>query len=164
MVDVVLNNMAAPNSTSFNNSLYKPFDQDRQPFHPQCWIEDWNNQTEVEQCWLGDDSLPLPDLDTEDAVVIDQLHSFVQDLVKTYGVDGLKLNSLKHVTKDFWSGVRTAAGTFTLGEVRFEKTLELELILTLVTKVMTDSTAYLDPYTGTPLDPRFSALSNLIHT
>jgi len=89
-------------------------------FHPKCFIlpADYNNnQTAVEQCWLGDDNLPLVDLDTENPEIVKTMQNWIKDLVTTYGVDGLRIDTLKHVGKDFWPAFASAAGVYTLGEV-----------------------------------------------
>ena len=70
--DAVFNHMAAPDS----NSTFTGFPQlsnDSSSFHNRCFgAEDPNqiDQTIVEQCWLGDFQVPLPDLDMEDSTVL----------------------------------------------------------------------------------------------
>ncbi|KAF7338941.1 Glycoside hydrolase family 13 protein [Mycena venus] len=64
-------------------------------FHPQCFIKDYANQTEVEQCWLGDEDLPLPDVDTEDAKVVNTLYTWIEDMVKEYDVDGVRIDTVE---------------------------------------------------------------------
>jgi alpha-amylase len=49
--------------------LSRPFNHPRY-FHPECLITDYNNQTDVEQCWLGDDKLALADVDTENPRIV----------------------------------------------------------------------------------------------
>ena len=103
MVDVVINHMAAtavPPNLSFNSLT--PFDNSSS-YHPFCFISDYNNQTDVEQCWLGDTNLDLPDIDTEDQNIVDYMYSWVQNLVKDNGVDGVRIDTVKHIRKDFWS-------------------------------------------------------------
>jgi alpha-amylase len=75
------------------------------------------NQTEVEQCWLGDKVLPLADLNTEDPSIVKVINSWISDFVKKYKVDGLRLDTAKHIRKDFWPSFTQSAAIFTIGEV-----------------------------------------------
>lgn len=75
------------------------------------------NQTEVEQCWLGDNILPLADLNTEDPSIVQALNSWISELVKKYDMDGLRLDTAKHIRKDFWPSFTQSAAIFTIGEV-----------------------------------------------
>jgi len=108
MVDVVANHMgigAYSDFTPFNNERY---------FHPYCVISDFNNQDNVEDCRIAGD---LPDIRTEDAGIRRTLNSWVASLVSTYGFDGLRIDTVKHVEKDFWPGFVAASGVFAMGEV-----------------------------------------------
>jgi len=117
MIDVVVNHMAAtalpPN---LNYSIYEPFSA-AADFHSFCFITDYSNQTNVEQCWLGDTSVPLPDIDTENETVQSTLYTWIKSLVGEYGADGLRIDTVKHIRKDFWPGFAQSSGTFTIGEV-----------------------------------------------
>jgi alpha-amylase len=131
MFDVVVNHMAAPDS-DFNFTDFHPF-SDASFFHERCFVAeslDPSNQTAVEQCWLGDSKSPLPDLNTENSTVVGELSDWVRKLVQDYRVDGLRIDTVKHIRKDFWPGFSQAAGVFTLGEV------------------LTDDVNYAAPYTG----------------
>ena len=59
----------------------------------------------------------LPDVDTENPFVIEVYNKWIQSLVSVFGVDGLRIDTVKHVRKSFWPGFRSAAGVFSLGEV-----------------------------------------------
>lgn len=115
MVDVVVNHMAA-DAVPPNYSALQPFDEVND-FHPFCFISDYNNQTDVEQCWLGDNNVPLPDLDTEDDTIVSTMNNWIKGLVSNYSVDGLRIDTVKHIRKDFWPDFASSAGVFTLGEV-----------------------------------------------
>ncbi|KDN37894.1 hypothetical protein RSAG8_09868, partial [Rhizoctonia solani AG-8 WAC10335] len=53
MVDVVVNHFAATSTPpSLTYGGYSPFNAETD-YHPFCFINDFNNQTQVEQCWLG---------------------------------------------------------------------------------------------------------------
>ncbi|KAF7311634.1 Not1-domain-containing protein [Mycena kentingensis (nom. inval.)] len=95
MVDVVV-----------NNSFY----------HPYCKI-DWSNLTSQQLCWMGDTTIPLPDLDTENPQVVSRYCQWIADLVKTYSIDGLRVDAAKHIRKDFWPQFAKCAGVFCMGEV-----------------------------------------------
>lgn len=114
MVDVVVNHFGSPYVVDY--SIYTPFN-DGSYFHQEAFITDYNNQTMVEQGWLGDGNVPLPDVDTENEVVVNTFYSWISDLVQTYQIDGLRIDTVKHVRKDFWPGFVNAASVFALGEV-----------------------------------------------
>ncbi|KAJ3723796.1 glycoside hydrolase family 13 protein [Lentinula raphanica] len=121
MVDIVVNHLVAvPTSNtwpqSFDYSLLQPFGGSN-CFHPECFISDYNNQTNVEQCWLGYSGLPLLDLDTENATTVNTMYSWIKDLVSDYSIDGLRVDTVKHVRKDFWPEFAANAGVYTVGEV-----------------------------------------------
>lgn len=62
-------------------------------------------------------TVSLPDLNTEDPFVVKTYNDWIKSLVSVFGVDGLRIDTVKHVEKPFWSGFRSAAGVFSLGEV-----------------------------------------------
>jgi alpha-amylase len=119
MFDVVVNHMALPDPNVNFTNFSPPF-SDASSFHNHCFVDespDSKNQTSVEQCWLGDATLPLPDLNTENPTVVSKLLDWVHKLVQDYAVDGLRIDTVKHIRKDFWPDFSKAAGVFTLGEV-----------------------------------------------
>ena len=111
-VQLAMNNPAAPQNIT---SVY-PYTS-VSDFHPVCWITDDGNQTEVEQCWLGNESMPWADVDTENTEVIGKLNNWITDVIGDFGVDGLRLSTVKFVSKDFWDTFANQAEVFTLGEV-----------------------------------------------
>ncbi|KAJ6605370.1 alpha-amylase [Mycena vulgaris] len=125
MLDVVINHFAGvPTNTTvsdsnrftFNFSSLLPFATEAD-FHVQCFINDFHNQTEVEQCWLGDENLPLPDINTEDDAIVEKLLKWVKDTVTEFDLDGVRIDTVKHIRHDFWNNFTANAGVFTLGEV-----------------------------------------------
>ncbi|KAG0703434.1 glycoside hydrolase family 13 protein [Suillus ampliporus] len=127
MIDVVVNHLlttlplnvtASSFETPHNSSAtdITPF-ADMDDFHPLCFITDYNNQTEVEQCWLGDAILPYADVDTENPSVVGTLHSWIKDVVSNFSVDGLRLSTVKFVSPQFWQDFTREAEVFTIGEV-----------------------------------------------
>ncbi|TFY50619.1 hypothetical protein EVJ58_g10968, partial [Rhodofomes roseus] len=113
MVDVVVNNVMATSTTpDLSTFLF----QDESKFHPFCPI-DWNNDTSVIDCWLGDTTVTLPDVNTQDPDVVSAYQSWITDLVKEYNIDGLRIDAAKHVNLDFWPKFCGSAGVFCIGEV-----------------------------------------------
>ena len=117
MVDVVINHVAATSSSTFEtNSAYGPFSS-MDDFHPFCWITDYNNQTNVEYCWLGDTTVALPDLNTESQTVIDYWYDWIPKLISNYSIDALRIDTVKHIPPTFWPGFVDASGVYNVGEV-----------------------------------------------
>jgi alpha-amylase len=84
MVDVVVNhNVWNGDGSSVDYSQFNPFNSEDN-YHPYCLIEDYEDQTQVEECWLGDDALPLPDLKTDDQGVAAEYDSWISGLVSNY--------------------------------------------------------------------------------
>jgi len=118
MLDVVVNHMAwkgNPNLDAY--SQFSPFDSSDY-FHTPCLISqvpDANIST-LENCWLGDDVVALPDLRTESPNVASMLASWIEGLVANYSVDGLRIDSALNVEPQFFPNFLAAAGTFATGE------------------------------------------------
>ncbi|KAM7214680.1 Glycoside hydrolase superfamily [Rhypophila decipiens] len=116
MVDVVTNHMAYVGCRScVDYSIFSPFSSPSY-FHPPCGI-DYNSQSSVEVCWQGSDTVSLPDLRTEDENVRRIWNEWISNLVSTYQIDGIRIDSAKHVEASFYSGFDSAAGVFAIGEV-----------------------------------------------
>ncbi|MBA7489867.1 hypothetical protein ES702_00401 [subsurface metagenome] len=119
MLDVVANHFAwtgPPNETYWTD--YKPFNGE-QYFHPPAVIDYTDNQTSVETGWLVVDPTPvvLPDVNTTRQDVRDLYYAWIADLVANYSVDGLRVDTVKHVEQSFWPGFNKAAGIYAVGEV-----------------------------------------------
>ncbi|KIR63793.1 alpha-amylase [Cryptococcus bacillisporus CA1873] len=113
MVDVVANHVGTQDHVSFvPSSDYGPFSSSSD-FHEYC-LPDWDVQEEVEQCWLGSQT---PDLNTESPHVISTLNTWIHHLVSTFQIDALRIDTVKHVRKEFWKGFMESAGVACLGEV-----------------------------------------------
>ncbi|KAI0490164.1 alpha-amylase [Xylaria cf. heliscus] len=116
MVDVVVNHFAAntaPQSVAYNQ--FSPFNT-ASSFHPYCPV-DYSNATSAVKCWLGDTKVPLPDVKTEDAGVRSTYNAWIKNLISTYGIDGLRVDTVQNVEKDFWPGFNSAAGCHLIGEI-----------------------------------------------
>ncbi|CAG8214756.1 unnamed protein product [Penicillium olsonii] len=122
MLDTVINNMAyitngsSPAThikyadlTPFNNADY---------FHNYCKITDWNNMTNAQICQTGDNIVALPDLYTEHEDVQNMMIKWAKDAIKTYSIDGLRIDAAKHVSPGFLTSFYDGIGeTFMTGEV-----------------------------------------------
>lgn len=67
-------------------------------FHPKKSIVDYGNQEEVEDGWLSN----LPDLDQDNPKVREYLIDMSKWWIKETGIDGYRLDTVRHVPKDFW--------------------------------------------------------------
>lgn len=120
MVDVVVNHFVSKNSTP-SYSSFNPFNQ-QSDYHSECFITDYNNQTDVEQCWLGDNNLPLVDVNTEDDGIVNTYNSWIKSLVANHSIDGIRIDTVKHVRKDFWTNFSSSSGVYAIGEVLHNET------------------------------------------
>ncbi|KAJ3279475.1 hypothetical protein HK104_001433 [Borealophlyctis nickersoniae] len=117
MADVVANHMgpvAGNNVASFPPPFNKP-----EYFHSSWKPINYNDPLSVENDNIEDLRLHmlLPDLNTENSGAITELNKWVKWLVSTYGFDGIRIDTVKHVRRDFWPGYVSSAGVFAIGEV-----------------------------------------------
>lgn len=116
MVDVVANHFAFDgSSTTIDYEKYRPFNSSEY-FHPFCQISNYDDQENVEECWLGDSKVELTDLNTTRPDVQALYNSWISDLVSKYNIDGLRIDTVKHVQKSFWKPFNDAAGVYCVGE------------------------------------------------
>jgi hypothetical protein len=59
----------------------------------------------------------MPDLNTESPHVVRSLHAWIRTLVKTYQIDAIRIDTVKHVRKDFWPDFVREAGVAAIGEI-----------------------------------------------
>ncbi|KAF8243736.1 alpha-amylase [Wilcoxina mikolae CBS 423.85] len=118
MVDVVPNHFghAGPVAGIEYGDFGAPFNS-KDAFHDHCWITDYDDQTMVENCWLGDERVALADVDTSLPWVQVEMNRWVKELVETYQIDGIRIDTAKHMGKPFLSSFASAAGVYSLGEV-----------------------------------------------
>lgn len=107
MVDVVANHVA-PVGNDFSK-IY-PLNQSYH-YHANCDIN-WNNQNSVENCRLSG----LPDLDQNNSYVRSYLKDWVKNLVEMYNFDGIRIDTVPEVPKDFWKEYGAHSGVFQMGE------------------------------------------------
>jgi len=108
MVDVVANHVG-PIGTDYSK-IY-PLNKEEH-YHTVCQINDWNDQAQVEYCRLAD----LPDLDQDEPYVRSYLKNWVKNLVEQYNFDGIRIDTIPEVGKDFWQEYGQSAGVFQMGE------------------------------------------------
>lgn len=108
MVDVVANHMGPG---AITNNRPEPLNQ-ASSYHADCAIN-YSNQTSIEVCEIAD----LPDLFTTKSEIRTLLNTWVSWLVKGYKFDGVRIDTVKHVEKDFWPGFSSATGVYNIGEV-----------------------------------------------
>lgn len=124
-------------------------------------------QTSIRKCRVvlffdeGDrKSDPYEENHRENPKVVNMINGFIHWLVQEFSVDGLRVDTVKHVRKSFWPGFEAAAGVFCTGEVlhggervwSFYRYVTLFELLTLAwcEKQNTDP-AYTLPYQGSAL-------------
>lgn len=111
MVDVVANHVG-PVGTNLNNvGIVNPFNS-RDHYHNYCSIN-WNDPYSVEHCWLAD----LPDLNQDNSWVHDKLVSWINWLVSSYSIDGIRIDTCPEVSKNFWGDFARSAGVYSICEV-----------------------------------------------
>lgn len=59
----------------------------------------------------------LPDLDQSNSFVRSTLKQWVHDTVQKYSIDGIRIDTIPEVHKDFWSEYIQSAGVYSVGEV-----------------------------------------------
>eukprot|EP00286_Rhodomonas_abbreviata_P021325 CAMPEP_0181310466 /NCGR_PEP_ID=MMETSP1101-20121128/12600_1 /TAXON_ID=46948 /ORGANISM="Rhodomonas abbreviata, Strain Caron Lab Isolate" /LENGTH=489 /DNA_ID=CAMNT_0023417095 /DNA_START=133 /DNA_END=1599 /DNA_ORIENTATION=+ len=118
MVDVVANHVGpqSPGAATNDFSSYMPFNSPDH-FHSFCEISqnDWDtmNQYDIEHCRLAN----LPDLNQDNDFVRTTLKKWIQNLVEEFGFDGIRIDTVAEVDKQFWAEFAEAAGVFATGEV-----------------------------------------------
>lgn len=104
------------NHTGPNSAMYKEKGSDW--FHPNKGISNWNDQNQLENNWLYD----LPDLNQENPEVKKFLIDNALWWIDQTGIDGMRLDTVRHVPKPFWNEFANAIKTkypdfYLLGEV-----------------------------------------------
>ncbi|KAH3759580.1 acidstable alpha-amylase [Pelomyxa schiedti] len=115
MIDVVANH-AGP--VDYNYTTIYPFN-DTVYYHDcvgcdsECWIADFDDQYQMEHCRL----YGLPDLNQSIPYVRQTLVDWISYLVELTGADGIRVDTVPHIEKSFWSEFNPSAGVFQFGEV-----------------------------------------------
>ncbi|KAF1979233.1 alpha-amylase [Bimuria novae-zelandiae CBS 107.79] len=108
MVDVVANHMG---QGAISANRPEPLDQ-QSSYHSPCAI-DYSSQASVENCEIAN----LPDVNTQDSNIRSLYQTWISWLVNEYQFDGVRIDTVKHVEKDFWKPFSAAAGVYSIGEV-----------------------------------------------
>jgi alpha-amylase len=119
MVDVSPNHMGSGPEATINYQDYVPWN-DEHYFHPPNFDITYNppNQTQIEQFWIGGEyDVALPDVNTELPEVYNTLYLWIRQLVESFGIDGLRIDTAKHIRKSFWPQFCKSSGVFAIGEV-----------------------------------------------
>lgn len=117
MVDVAPNHMGSGPVSQINYRDYIPW-SDEYYFHTPDFDINYNNQTQIETFWIGGaDGIALPDVNTELPEVYTTLYLWIRQLIETYAIDGLRLDTVKHIRKTFWQGFCKASSVYAIGEV-----------------------------------------------
>lgn len=59
----------------------------------------------------------LPDLDQDNAFVRKTLLDWIRGVIQKFSFDGIRIDTVPHVKKDFWKEYAAAAGVYQVGEV-----------------------------------------------
>ena len=113
MVDVVANHVGYLPST-YGFQIITPFNK-AEYYHDYCVIQQsdfHNNQYRVQHCRLAG----LPDLNQDNTYVRSYLKNWIHNLVKKYNIDGVRIDTIPEVAREFWTEYSAAAGVFTIGE------------------------------------------------
>lgn len=73
----------AGNYTTVDYSKFNPFNS-QDDYHSYCEITNYDDQDNVEDCWLGDSNVELVDLKTESSTVSSGYNSWIKELVSNY--------------------------------------------------------------------------------
>src|SRR5215468_1300047 len=110
MLDVVANHTG--DFQPLNGFAAPPFDR-FDWYHHNGDVQNYNDQWWVE----NGDVAGLDDLNQENPATAGELKNWISWLRTQTGVDGLRVDTVKHAPKWFWRDFDAAANTFTLGEV-----------------------------------------------
>jgi len=112
MVDVVANHIGYVDKNDYSSIV--PFNETSH-YNPyiDCGTVDQNDEKAFQTCWLSG----LPDLDQNNPFVRETLMSWISDFVQTYDFDALRIDTVPHVTREFWAEFSEASGVFAIGEV-----------------------------------------------
>jgi len=113
MVDIVANHIGYVDN--FDYSAIVPFNSASHynPYVDCGTINPIEDGEAYERCWL----CGLPDLDQNNPFVRETLMSWISDLVQTYDIDGIRIDTIPHVSRNFWQEFSEASGVFAVGEV-----------------------------------------------
>jgi alpha-amylase len=109
MLDVVANHVAY---IDMDFEKVSPFNK-AEYYHDKCQINNWNDLNEVEQCRLSN----LPDLNQDNDFVRSALKDWVKWVLSEFDIDGLRIDTIPEVKREFWKEYTDAADCYAVGEV-----------------------------------------------
>lgn len=114
------------NHTGYNSPWLKD-EEKSQWYNPRTDIINWSDPTQLETGWLAG----LPDLDFSNPAVRAYMIENTLWWIKETGVDGFRLDTMRHVPHDFWNEFSTAIKAdypdfYLLGEVWTNDVKQLE--------------------------------------
>lgn len=150
MVDIVANHV----SDSYPIENIKPFNK-ASNYHPACDVvqNDWDNLVwdHLYNCKLEN----LPDLNYQDTDTKQMLLDWIKWLVQTFGIDGLRIDTVLYMPPEFWTEFTASAGVFQTGEVNdgrvdvlakfqgsVDSVLDFPMYYTLINVFQTNSSMY----------------------
>lgn len=77
---------------------------------------------QVEFCSIGDERVLLPDLNTENDFVISRLYSWINETIIKYNIDGIRIDTFRHIRQSFWKEYTRYSGVYSIGEVATSNT------------------------------------------
>ena len=109
MLDVVANHVAY---VDLDFEKVNPFNK-AEYYHTKCQINNWNDENEVEYCRLAN----LPDLNQDHPFVRSTLKKWIKDTITKYDIDGIRIDTVPEVKRQFWAEYTQEAGCYAVGEV-----------------------------------------------
>ena len=80
-------------------------------YHDFCLIN-YSDATSIKNCWMGSNTVSLPDLRTENSDVRTIWNNWIKALVSKYSIDGLRVDSAQQVDTGFFSDFQAAGMYF----------------------------------------------------
>lgn len=109
MIDVVANHVAY---IDLDFEKVNPFNK-AEYYHAKCQINNWDDANEVEYCRLSN----LPDLNQDHPFVRSTLKNWIKDTITKYDIDGIRIDTVPEVKREFWSEYTAEAGCYAVGEI-----------------------------------------------
>lgn len=115
MLDIVGNHMGPPKDDSYSEmSPFNSPDHYHGTLSSHC-AAGGTDENKLETCWLAN----LADLKQENPYVTQQLLAWMQGLQDKYNFDGIRIDTVPYVNKQFWHALKTQPlnNTYAVGEV-----------------------------------------------
>jgi alpha-amylase len=109
MLDVVANHVAY---IDLDFEKVNPFNK-AEYYHEKCQINHWDDPNEVEYCRLSN----LPDLNQDNDFVRSTLKKWIKDTITKYDIDGIRIDTVPEVKREFWAEYTKEANCYAVGEI-----------------------------------------------